>query len=611
MEKFFLISIIFILIGCNVKEITDEGSSTLPNLIYQNTEINIYVVKDSISIDTDSLFFHVDFFLEDLSVKKGFVKINNGVGKVRIPSDAAYFFGYFYSLEDTDTVVYERIIHNSKGKPALNSYQLHTTEDRLESELRNYPNNITAYANHISYLASEYYKGKINDTLYNTKVLIYLDSAKSKFNSEKISHISAMARLYARAKEYRNSQSHILDLLNKYPNSNFLSQSIGDYTYTFEFGEVKNSEELFFDSLMKQISDKYPHSSTGMKYSQGYYDFVSKDYKDRDIIHNNIYWMNNIDSSRIDFISPSVNAYVHLKEYDSAIFLAKKLLEKAKNNYGRHKNPMLTKQDMKKMGYKQRNGFIADAYALMSDIEIAKENYQRAIQVIDMSIFYFRRDTVNKYSNNSINYLLTTKASIQKKINNHSEALKIYDTLYQETKDDRVLDSIKILFKETEQEKGFESYAKNLKERVENENAEPKKLAAGFSIKDMSGYEIKLSEWKGRVVVLNFWANYCLPCAKEIPFLNKIWRETQTKDIIFLAVTKNTPLEVTRFAQRQKEMFSFSILPNAKELADVYDVNLVPTTIVINKEGEIVHRESGFSGNIDKLKQIVLEELEK
>ncbi|AFM03361.1 Peroxiredoxin [Bernardetia litoralis DSM 6794] len=168
-----------------------------------------------------------------------------------------------------------------------------------------------------------------------------------------------------------------------------------------------------------------------------------------------------------------------------------------------------------------------------------------------------------------------------------------------------------MLFKETEQEKGFESYAKNLKERVENKNQEPKKLAADFSIKDMSGYEIKLSDWKGRVVVLNFWANYCLPCAKEIPFLNKIWRETQTDDIIFLAVTKDSPLVVQRFAQRQKEMFSFSVLPHAKELADVYDVNLVPTQIVINKKGEIVHRETGFGGNIDKLKQVVLEELKK
>lgn len=84
-----------------------------------------------------------------------------------------------------------------------------------------------------------------------------------------------------------------------------------------------------------------------------------------------------------------------------------------------------------------------------------------------------------------------------------------------------------------------------------------------------------------------------------------------TKDIIFLAVTKNTPLEVTRFAQRQKEMFSFSVLPNSKEFFDVYELNLVPTTIVINKKGEIIHKESGFGGNIDKLKQVVLEELKK
>ncbi len=272
---------------------------------------------------------------------------------------------------------------------------------------------------------------------------------------------------------------------------------------------------------------------------------------------------------------------------------------------------MLTKQDMKNMGYKQRDGFIADAYALRSDIEIARKDYQKAIQFIDISNFYFRRDTINSYRSNSINYLLKIKSTLKKRLSQYSEALKVYDTLYTETRDKSILDSIKVLFKETEQEKGFEDYTENLKERVENENKEPKKLAANFSIKDMSGYEIKLSDWKGRVVVLNFWANYCLPCAKEIPLLNQLWRETQTKDIIFLAATNNKPIEITRFAQRQKEMFSFSILPNAKELADVYDVNLVPTTIVINKKGAIVHRETGFGGNIDKLKQVVLEELKK
>ncbi|WP_338792860.1 TlpA disulfide reductase family protein [Bernardetia sp. MNP-M8] len=611
--KYFVFVLLapFLLACSSEKEKLVKSSFILPSIIYQDTEVSINAIRDSININTDSLFFHIDFFLEDLSVRRGFIKVNEGVGKFTIPSDAAYFFGYFYNLEDSDTIIYERVIYNGRHKPALNSFQNYTTKERLESELSNYPNNIIAYANHVTYLRGQYYKGQISDTLYREKAISYLDSAKAKFNPENASHLSTMAILYSNNKQLKNSQKYILELLNNYPNSNFLHKAMIDYNAAIDYEGEKSSEEYFFDSVMNQISKKYPNSFVGMNHSQGFYNFVSPFYKDRDIIYNNVFWMDNIDSTRIDFLNPSANAYIYLGKYDSAMILADNLLEKSKNNYGRHKNPMLTKQNMKKMGYKQTDGFIADAYALMSDIEVARKNYNKAVYFINTSVFYYRSDTMNQSSNYSITYLLKMKATLYKRLDKYSEALKIYDTLYQNNREIETLDSIKVLFKETEQEKGFESYAKNLKERVENENQETKKLAADFSIKDMSGYEIKLSEWKERVVVLNFWANYCLPCAKEIPYLNKIWRETQTDDIIFLAVTKNTPLEVTRFAQRQKEMFSFSILPNAKELADVYDVNLVPTTIVINKKGEIVHKESGFSGNIDKLKQVVLEELAK
>ncbi len=302
--RLFLFFLVLSFSGCNGNDKDtkqDNFSSVLPEKIYQNVPIEIHAIEDSIGIDDDSLFFHVELFLEDLSVRKGFVRLREGRAVINIPDNAVYLVGQFYNLHDSDTVLYERIIYNNRNKPALNAIYI-DTEEKLREELLNYPDNITAYANYVSYLKGQYHKGKISDTLYRERALIYLDSAKAKFNSESALHISAMARLYAYTKNFEMSQKHILKLLNKYPNSNFLNKSIGDYTSTLEFGEVKSSEELFFDSLMKQISDKYPHSFTGMNYSQGYYNFISKDYKDRDIIYNNMYWMNNIDSTRTDFI---------------------------------------------------------------------------------------------------------------------------------------------------------------------------------------------------------------------------------------------------------------------------------------------------------------------
>jgi len=360
--------------------------------------------------------------------------------------------------------------------------------------------------------------------------------------------------------------------------------------------------------LIKDVAHNHPQSPLGIDIlSDTYSDNIYGDlFSDENVLKNLNYYTKNIQSNNFIAQKDIVKINLKLNNKKDAERGAEKYLKSMLNNDFVHYSPI--PKSKKEIG---KESYIADAYELLAEVSQANGNSVKAIAYLDSAIILYKSDSQNKFRAVSIQDNYKKKATIQKKLNQLDRALKTYETLYQETKDDRVLDSIKVLFKETQQEEGFESYAKNLKERVENKNQEPKKLAADFSIKDMSGYEIKLSEWKGRVVVLNFWANYCLPCAKEIPYLNKIWRETQTKDIIFLAVTKNTPIEVTRFAQRQKEMFGFSILPNAKELADIYNVNLVPTQIVINKKGEIVHRETGFGGNIDKLKQVVLEELKK
>ncbi len=610
--KLFYIVILLVYL-CSCKNQDNSSLFILPSIVYEGEEVTVYAIKDSINIDSDSLFFHVDMFMQDMSYTKGYIAIIDGKAKFTVPKDAAFFMGYFYSVDDRDSVTYSRRIHNKSGKTVKNAYQLDMDKEGLDKELASHPNNLSAYSNYISHLAGEYSNGKISDTTFFEEANKYLKIVKQKANEESVSDLEALSTFYAYTKQYQQAQDVILNIFDKYPNSNYLNEAYSSYSFAYDFRDNKDEDDHFGDSLIQKIGKYYPQSPFGRSNMHGIYYgniWIMKGYyKDEDVRANNNYIYINIDSTTNYFISANIEAYLNQKKYKKANQLANFILQEAKKGKWLHNAPESKKQ--KERNNLDINTSIANSYFSLANIEMAENNFEKALFYTDSSLFYYEKHKKYNYYSLGNNFYLNRKAYLQKKINQHTEALKTYETLYQETKDDVVLDSIKVLFKETEQEKGFESYAKNLKERVENKNQEPKKLAANFSIKDMSGYEIKLSDWKGRVVVLNFWANYCLPCAKEIPFLNKLWRETQTKDIIFLSVTKNTPLEVTRFAQRQKEMFSFSVLPNAKELADVYDVNLVPTTIVINKKGEIVHQESGFSGNIDKLKQVVLEELKK
>lgn len=120
--------------------------------------------------------------------------------------------------------------------------------------------------------------------------------------------------------------------------------------------------------------------------------------------------------------------------------------------------------------------------------------------------------------------------------------------------------------------------------------------ALDFIVTDLKGNTIKLSELKGKVVVLNFWFTKCGPCVQEMPSLNKLVDEFKDKDVVFLAITFNKKDIVEQFLKEKP--FAYTIVPNANDVITMYGVKSYPTSIVINKKGEIILKELGFRTNI-------------
>ena len=594
-----------------------QNSIVLPQTIHENEEITVYSIKDSIHIDSDSLFFHLDVFTQDMEYIKGYVPIINGKAKFIVPSNAALVMGYFYSLDDRDDITYIRRVHNKDGKEVRNAYQhayeCYMTKEALESELDNHPNNLMAYASHASYLSERVYLGKISDTVFYKQIEKFIEKVSRKADENKPSDLAALASLYAYNKEFEKSEKTLYKILNNHPNSSFISRALSSYISACS-SRKNYSDDIFLNPFIELVGKYNPQSPIGRSNMHGLYSdnkWIRRGYyKDEDIIINNNYLFNNIDSTSEYFLGANVEAYLNQKDYDKARGLSRFILEEAKKGKWLHDVPV-RKEDRKVLFTKDLNTSIAFSYSSLRNIESEAQNFEAALSYTDSALYYLDRSEKKKSLIYFLPFQLEKKATLQKKLNRPYEAIKTYENLYNETKTDKVLDSIKVLFQETQQKEGFESYIENLKKQAENKDMTSATLAADFSIQDMSSNEIKLSDLKGQVVVLNFWANYCYPCALEIPFLNQLWKETKTDKITFLAATKNTPLEVNRFASRQKEMFAFSVLPNAQKLINAYDAGLVPTTVVISKTGEIIYQESGFSGNIDKLRKVVLEELKK
>ncbi len=123
--------------------------------------------------------------------------------------------------------------------------------------------------------------------------------------------------------------------------------------------------------------------------------------------------------------------------------------------------------------------------------------------------------------------------------------------------------------------------------------------ALDFIVSDMQGNTTKLSDLKGKVVVLNFWFTKCAPCVMEMPSLNTVVETFKEKPVVFIAITFNTKQLIEQFLETHK--FDYKIAPNANDVITMYGVQSYPTSIVINQKGEIVLKELGYRTNIESV----------
>jgi thiol-disulfide isomerase/thioredoxin len=124
-------------------------------------------------------------------------------------------------------------------------------------------------------------------------------------------------------------------------------------------------------------------------------------------------------------------------------------------------------------------------------------------------------------------------------------------------------------------------------------------MAPDFALKDLDGREVRLSQLRGKVVVLDVWATWCGPCRAAMPFLDELHREYQanpaTKDaVVFLALnTSESDPEKARRYFREKGYGSTCLL-ESDETQLAYRVGGLPAFFVIAPDGRIAHAEGGF-----------------
>ena len=120
------------------------------------------------------------------------------------------------------------------------------------------------------------------------------------------------------------------------------------------------------------------------------------------------------------------------------------------------------------------------------------------------------------------------------------------------------------------------------------------KAAPNFSLKDvLQGKEYSLSQFKGKVVVINFFTFFCGPCRDEMPDLNKIHNELKGRGMQMLGLAISSDPTQIRFLVKQLGL-EYPVLIGNDKVSDAYgSIAVVPTTVIIDKQGKIAHRIEG------------------
>lgn len=134
---------------------------------------------------------------------------------------------------------------------------------------------------------------------------------------------------------------------------------------------------------------------------------------------------------------------------------------------------------------------------------------------------------------------------------------------------------------------------------------EDRKPAPDFTLKDASGNEVKLSQYRGRAVLLNFWATWCGPCALEIPWFVDFQRDLQSKGLEVLGVSMDTEgwSVIKPFVASHK--MNYRILLGDDSVGQLYGgVDSLPTSFIIDKNGKIAYVHVGLAGRNEYLHEI-------
>jgi len=132
-----------------------------------------------------------------------------------------------------------------------------------------------------------------------------------------------------------------------------------------------------------------------------------------------------------------------------------------------------------------------------------------------------------------------------------------------------------------------------------------KRAPLHFTLKDMNGVDVRLDSFKGKVILLNFWATWCPPCELEIPWLVEIQR-AHPNDVVVLGVSIDDPPDkLQQYAAGKHMNYPVLVGRDREDIQDAFGpLFAIPVSVFIDRDGKISRRHSGIADKAQFEKEI-------
>lgn len=129
-----------------------------------------------------------------------------------------------------------------------------------------------------------------------------------------------------------------------------------------------------------------------------------------------------------------------------------------------------------------------------------------------------------------------------------------------------------------------------------NSNIKQNTTALSFSLPDVTGKQRPISEWKNKLLIINFWGTWCPPCLKEIPSFIKLQNQFIDTELQFIGIAIDKKQAVIEYLKTISINYPIliggdSAINLSYKLGNI--IKAVPFTIIVNQQGQIIHRQPG------------------